>query len=59
MYLDCVIRLKHVTVHMFPICTQQIKAHVNEVCVMVRRNCRYEAIGCKFEVSGLTALQCL
>ena len=34
--------------------TQQMKTHVNEDCAMVRRACRYQVVGCKFEVSGLS-----
>ena len=31
---------------------QQMKTHVNEDCAMVRRTCRYQIVGCKFEVSA-------
>ena len=36
-----------------------MKTHVNEDCTMVRRACLYQVVGCKFEVSGLSALLCM
>ena len=38
---------------------QQMKTHVKEDCAMVRRTCRYQAVGCKFEVRRLTSLLCM
>ena len=35
---------------------QQMKTHVKEDCAMVRRTCRYQAVGCKFEVSRFSSL---
>ena len=34
-----------------------MKTHVKEDCAMVRRTCRYQAVGCKFEGSGADLLE--
>ena len=34
-----------------------MKTHVKEDCAMVRRTCRYQAVGCKFEGSGPDLLE--
>ena len=51
-YMYCIILLHHIKFILHN--PQQMKTHVKEDCAMVRRTCRYQAVGCKFEVSGVT-----